>query len=180
MLVPSPSQLPETALRKACVIKDNFGSLAPLLQFKSHQRIEPGLPGGGTPRLNDPLSRNQLHISSDDQATEQRKCPSGVPIDLGRRTSKSGKLLRIQQRLVNMLTTRPNIDLLMEICEQAFGSRALRLLHAVLIRLSLPPNTSDGDQPTERRDHSSNQFPPCWCRHHCARTFFLRHHSSPA
>lgn len=131
--------MPEIAFGKTCVVQDDFGLLAPLFQFKFDERIDAGLPVGGTPGLNDPLSGNQLNVSPHDQATEERKGATRFAIDPGGRTCEGGKLFGIQQGVVNALTARLNIDLLMEIGEQSFDSRALRFLYFFLIGPSLPP-----------------------------------------
>jgi hypothetical protein len=98
---------------EAGVVEDQPRSGALRLQLESSDGVKPLRPLCEPPRLDDPLIRNQLNVSSYHAATETIECPTGFGVDLGRARSERAELLGIQKRFVNALRTRLVFNLLM-------------------------------------------------------------------
>ena len=118
--------MPKISLRESGVIEYQLCLRSPIRQLEFDQRIHARVPVGRTPRLNDPLIGDELYVPSRDQAAKHQKRAAHSSIDLGRHSRKFRKLLRIEQRLIDSLSTRFYFYLLMQIREQPFDPFALR------------------------------------------------------
>ena len=95
------------------MIKDEFGLRGPILQLKPYERIYSGFPIRWTPRLHDSPVADKFYISTGDQTPEESERATGSSIDFGRHSSKCRELLGIQQRLVDFLSARLDLNLLL-------------------------------------------------------------------
>jgi len=110
--------VPKIAFWEACVIENDCGLGNLLLKFKFDDRIDARGPTGGPPSLDDSLVGNKFYVSSNNLAPEDGKGASHFAIDFRRLTREATELLGIQERIINALRSRLNIDLLVEIGEQ--------------------------------------------------------------
>src|SRR5271155_779361 len=145
--VPSRIEVAEIAFVETLVIENEFGSGRLRLELKFDQGVIPRLPILGTPRLDDPLIRNQLYVSPLDQPSERLERSASVATDLSRQTRERRELLGIQKYFVNPMRIGLEIDFLMKICQRFIRARALRLRHGLRLsahRTNRKPRKSNG------------------------------------
>src|SRR5579872_1741494 len=118
--LPSCSQVVALAAREAGVIKNNFRSIALLLQLKFRNGINSRIPVSISPRLHHAFVRSQFHMPSRDNSSKAFECSANVSANFGRRRVLDGaepghlrELPCIRERFVNALPAHLEEDLLM-------------------------------------------------------------------
>ncbi len=106
---------------------DCFGSLR--IQFEPDDRVDAGAPVRQTPCLHNSLAGDQFDVATGDQATEGRKGPGGLAVNLSWHAGKRSKQLGIEQQVIETLRAGFEGDLLMKEGAARVGCRGRHLLH---------------------------------------------------
>jgi len=120
------------AFMEAGVVQNDFCLSAFRLEFKFYNRVLTRFPGGGPPRLHNPLAGDQFNVSSLNHSSEHGERASGLAADLGSRPGESGELFGIEKNLVDTMRARFETHFLMEIGAGFIRPGALRFLHFLL------------------------------------------------
>lgn len=103
MIVPAPVEVIVLAGWKAGVIEGQGCAGSMRAEFKVDDRVDPGVPMGRTPGLDDALVLDQLHVAAHNEPSKQGEGPARSWVDGGRQPGEGGELLLVQQGDVDAL-----------------------------------------------------------------------------